>query len=133
MPAGDAEIVREVYELFNRGEYEASTAGLHEDAILHQWRDVPDSDTYVGRQAFVAGITRWISEFEPGFRFEIEEAREEAQRVWMRIRITARGRGSGIELEQLIFHVWEVRDGQAAECWVFSDRDESLRCARAGS
>jgi ketosteroid isomerase-like protein len=131
MPAGDAQIVREVYERFNRGDYEGSTAILHEGAVLHQWRDVPDSDTYVGREGFARGVGRWISEFEPGFRFELEETREEDARVWLRVRITARGRESGVELEQLIFHVWEVRDGKAAECWVFSDLDESLACARA--
>jgi ketosteroid isomerase-like protein len=128
--AGDAEIVREPYDLFNRGEYEASTAALHEDVVLHQWDEIPDTDTYVGRHGFARAIGRWASGFEPGFQFAIEEIAEEGGRVWVRVRLSGRGRGSGIDLDQVVFHVWTVRDGQPAECWVFSDLDESLRAAR---
>ena len=133
MAPGDGQIVRDVYDLFNRGEYDASIEALHQDAVLHQWEDVPDSDTYVGRSGFARGITRWVSEFEPGFQFAVEELVEQQRRVWLQIRLSGRGRGSGIELEQVIFHVWVVRDGRPAECWVFSDRDESLRAARGGA
>jgi hypothetical protein len=73
MASGDGQIVREVYDLFNRGRYDASIDALHEDAVLHQWEDVPDSDTYVGRRGFARGIARWVSEFEPGFQVLVSD------------------------------------------------------------
>jgi ketosteroid isomerase-like protein len=34
----DVRVVREMYEAFNRGDYETSTAMLHDDVELHQGR-----------------------------------------------------------------------------------------------
>ena len=130
---GEAEVaaVREMYDAFNRGEYEEATAMLDEGVVLHQWEEIPDADTYEGREGLVRGLVRWLEGFGPGFRFDVEDAVDGGKRAVMRIRLSGRGRGSRLEVEQVVFHVWAFRDGRPSECWVFSSEDEAWRHARS--
>jgi ketosteroid isomerase-like protein len=125
----DVRVVREMYEAFNRGDYETSTAMLHDDVELHQAEAIVDADTYVGRQDFVRGLTRWVSGFEPGFQYAVEELIDAPEGVFMRCLMRGRGRASGVDLEQRIFNVWEVRDGKPFRLRVFFREDEARRAA----
>jgi ketosteroid isomerase-like protein len=69
--AANVEMVREMYEAFNRGDFEVATGMLHEDAELHQAPEMPRAGTYIGRDEFVRGLGRWLSGFEPGFEFRV--------------------------------------------------------------
>ena len=130
MAAGDAAIVREMYERFNRGEFEAATEMLHPDATMYQAAEIPDSDVYRGRDEFVRGITRWLSGFEPGFQYLPGEARDVGDLVYIDVTLRGVGRESGVPLDDRIFHVWDVRDGMPCSCWVYFD--EAQARAKAG-
>jgi ketosteroid isomerase-like protein len=129
MSAADVEVIREMYERFNRGDYEGSTAMLHDDVEMRQWDALPDTDTYVGKEQFLRGLTRWLSGFEPGFLFEPEELTDYGSVVLARMRISGKGRESGVELEQRLFHVWEVKDGKGFRARVFSTEEEARHAA----
>jgi ketosteroid isomerase-like protein len=129
MSAADAAVIREMLEAFNRGDYEASTAMLHDDVELHQAPEIPDTGTYVGKEEVVRGIVRWLSGFERGFQYVPEEVTDVGERVLVRIRLHGRGRGSGVELDEEIFWVSEVRDGKAFRVRVFWREDDALEAA----
>jgi ketosteroid isomerase-like protein len=129
MSAADVEVVREMLEAFNRGDYERSTALLHDEIEMYQAPEVPDSDTYVGKDGFLRGFTRWLSGFERGFQFAPEELVDCGDRVFARVMLRGVGRGSGVELDQEIFHVYEVRDGQVSRVRAFFDRDDAREAA----
>ena len=48
------------------------------------------------------------------------------------LRMSGRGRGSGVPVEETIAHLWTLRDGKAVELQVYSDPEDALRDARAG-
>jgi ketosteroid isomerase-like protein len=123
----DVSLIREIYDRFNAGDYERSTALLHPEVELHQWSAIPDADTYVGRDEFVRGISRWIVGFEPGFQFRVEDMREEGGRVWVRVVLMGRGRESGVPIEQEVVHVWELRDRMGSSCRVYSTEEDAWR------
>jgi ketosteroid isomerase-like protein len=50
MSAADVEVVREMLEAFNRQDYDRSTALLHDEIEMYQAPEVPDSDTYIGKE-----------------------------------------------------------------------------------
>jgi ketosteroid isomerase-like protein len=125
----DARVIRELYEAFNRGDYETATAMLHDNAELHQTEAIIDSDTYVGRQEFVRGLSRWTSGFERGFQYAVEELVDAPGGVYVRCLMRGRGRTSGVALEQPVFAVWEVRDGKPFRGHVFWREDEARRAA----
>jgi ketosteroid isomerase-like protein len=127
--SAEARVVREMYEAFNRGDYETSTAMLHDHVELHQAEAIPDSDTYIGKQEFVRGLERWVSGFEPGFQYGVEELIDADGVVFMRCLMRGRGRTSGVDLEQRIFNVWEVRDGKPFRLRVFFSEEEARRAA----
>jgi ketosteroid isomerase-like protein len=129
LAAADIEIVREMLERFNRGDYEGSTAMLHNDVEMRQWGALPDTDTYVGKEDFIRGLTRWLSGFEPGFQYVPEELFDCGDSVLARVTLRGTGRGSGIHLEQEVFQVYEVRDGRAWRVSVFSSEEEARQAA----
>jgi hypothetical protein len=45
----------------------------------------------------------------------------------MRVRVSGRGKTSGIEMTTQFFHVWAFRDGKPWGCFVRSTRDEALK------
>jgi ketosteroid isomerase-like protein len=129
MSGADVETLRRMYDAFNRGDYEESTAMLHEDAELHQTASLPDFDTYVGREEFVRGLSRWLAGFEPGFQYRVEELIEGPERVFMRCTLHGTGRGSGAEIQREAFNVWEVRDGRPFRLFVYWDEGEARAAA----
>jgi ketosteroid isomerase-like protein len=127
--AGDVEIVREMLERFNRQDYEGSTAMLHDDIEMRQWGALPDTDTYLGKGAFIRGLTRWLSGFEPGFRYVPEELIDRGGSVLARVTLLGKGRSSGIPMEQEVFQLYEVRDGKIWRVSVFSTEEEARKAA----
>jgi len=129
MSAADAEVIRQMYDAFNRGDYEVATQMLDPDAELHQAAPIPDAGIYVGKEDFVRGLTRWLGGFEPGFQYEIKELIDAGSRVFMRLALRGRGRGSGAEIEQEAFNVWDVRDGRPFRLFVYWDEAEAREAA----
>jgi ketosteroid isomerase-like protein len=129
MSAADVEVVREMYDAFNRGEYENAVSMLHEDAELQQPPEMPGGGSYVGRQAFARGLARWLSGFEPGFQYRATEMIDAESGVFMRLAYSGRGRGSGVELEEEWFNVWEVRQGKPFRCRIFAREEQAREAA----
>ena len=125
MSAADVEVIRELYDRFNRGDYEGSAAILHDRVELHQAAEIPGADTWVGRHEFQRGLAQWLSGFERGFQYEVLELIDCDVRVLARLLLRGKGRGSGAEIEREIFNVWEVRDGLAFRCRVVWEEDEA--------
>jgi len=119
-----------MYEAFNRGDIDAAREMLHPAADLHQTPDIPDADSYFGRDEFVRGLVRWIGEWDAP-RFLPEEAAEAGNYVIMRVRVSGKGKASGIETTMTFFHAWSVCDGQPRRCVVRSTQAEALQTLEA--
>jgi ketosteroid isomerase-like protein len=126
MAQENVEIVRSMYEAFNRGDVAGATESLHPEAELHQPPEWPDSHSYYGRDEFARGFALWLREFDQP-RFEPQEATEAGEdQVIMRVRVSGRGRISGIETTAELFHAWTMRDGKPHRCFVRNSRAAAL-------
>src|SRR5437763_11685479 len=125
MAQENVEIVRDMYEAFNRGDVETAWDLMHPDAELHQPPEVPDSDSYYGREEWARGFYRWFSEFDEP-RFEPQEATGAGEHVIMRVCVSGKGKTSGISTTGEFFHAWTMRDGKPHRCIVRSSRAEAL-------
>ena len=67
-----------------------------------------------------------LSEAWEEFRWEPTEYRDAGDQIVVFIRMTARGRGSGIEVQQDMTHVCDIRDGKLVRHETFFDRAEAL-------
>src|SRR5438128_8854460 len=76
------------------------------------------------------GIRRFYSEVRDvweSYVWEPEELIEAGPNVVALLRSTARGRGSGVEVERETAMVWSVREGRATALRFFRERDEALK------
>ena len=119
--------IRVAYAAFSRGEVEAVMDLLHPDVEWVPPTSSLDPQPLRGRDA----VRRYLA---PNF-FESQSAEpievlEEGDRVLVIARVRARGRESGVELDQTAYHLWTVAEGRAVRFAAFVDRDEALAALR---
>src|SRR6185295_11344538 len=108
---------------------ERALEGVHADIEWVEPPDAPDSDTHRGAEGVAFSTDRWLEGFED-WRMEIEEIRDlRPGTVLVCARQLGRGRGSSMEVEARIFHLWTVRDGRAARMQMFLTEPEALAAA----
>jgi ketosteroid isomerase-like protein len=123
MPPSEEELLerlRQGYDAFNRGDYEAATEWVHPDVVMVSLS--PGRTELRGAEALRA----WM---EPdAFESQTSEPREieiEGNRALIRQHTTARGSGSGIEIEIGSWAVWTFDDeGKVTRIENFLDHDE---------
>jgi ketosteroid isomerase-like protein len=122
-------VIRTMLEAFNAGQYETAADLMHDEGSLEQWGALPDSGTYRGKPEWIRAVGLWLDAFEPGFQFVIEQITDAGDGVLASITLRGKGRTSGVLSEQSVFHLYEVRDGKAYRCKVFSEEGEARRAA----
>ena len=121
------ELVRECYARASRREVPAELT--HPDAEILQTSLLLDTEqTFHGRE----GAARMLQELWDAFEdIRWEEIRIEAagDNVVALMRVVGRGRGSGIETDTTVVHVWTVRDGMLARMVAPESVEEAYRIA----
>jgi ketosteroid isomerase-like protein len=129
MSEENVEIVRRVYEAWNRG-------GPKEDALEF----ISDQLEYVnppyavhtgtrrGREGWLAAAENLDESFETWTHVPGEFV-DAGDKVLVITTFRARGRGSSVDLEKYEPHVWTLRDGKVVRFEWFNDRDEAERAA----
>lgn len=128
MRALSQENVRILREMYGRRTVAEAAELMHPAAEMRQPSALPDTDEYHGRDELVRGTRRWLEEWKE-FRFVPEEVVDLGERALLRVRLSGRGKTSGIDLEQTVFHLWTFRDGMPWRCEVFVDEDAAQQAA----
>ena len=126
MSRENLEIVREMYEAFNRGDAGTGLRLLHPEPELDQAPEVVDAETYIGLDAFVRGMTLFMDDWDNP-RLEPQDFDAIGDVVFMRVRVSGVGKATRLEMTTQFFHVWTFRDGQPWRCIVRSTREEALK------
>ena len=87
------------------------------------------SGTFTGRDAVGNWFGDWLATFEPGYRFEIEEARDLGGVILLVATHQGRGRSSGAEVRGQTGYLYTVRRGKIARVELFVDRAAALEAA----
>jgi uncharacterized protein len=90
--------------------------------------DIPDARKYTGREGFLAWISQWGEAWE-SFSIEPQEYLDAGDRVVQVVRLSARGKGSGVPLERLDGMVWTLRDGRAVRLDYYGSREQAVEAA----
>ncbi len=132
MAAENVEIVRRVFDAFNRGDFETALDLLDEDVEWGGPPDVPDeTGPYRGHDGVVAGFRNFMKVWE---RLDVElvEVIDAGDRVVAVNRWHGRSRGHGVDVDLHVSQVLELRDGKVTRVRQFRERDEALAAARGG-
>jgi uncharacterized protein len=122
-------LLLEGFDAFNSGDEARVLAFAHPEFET----EVPpalsaEPDTYRGHD----GIRRYFALFDDAMedvRFELERSWETRESVVAVVRLTARGRRTGIAVEQRVAQVWTMRDGRALRVQTFPELGEALAAA----
>jgi ketosteroid isomerase-like protein len=130
MSQENVEIVRRVYEAFNREGLDAAFEHLHPDFEYDLSAAIgPYAGMYSGRETVRKMLEDLFSAWEY-MHVEPEDFIDVGDdRVLVPTRGRGRGKGSGIEIEGRPSAIWTVRDGQLIRGAVFNDRAEALEAA----
>lgn len=128
----NVEVVWEGVDAVNRRDPDAFIACVHPDVV---WEvNIEALPGMRGIHRGRAEVRKWFEqsflEVWESFHAEVEEITEASNgRVFMGMFVTARGRGSGIELGARGWQVCWFADGKVARRQVFVNRDEAFEAA----
>jgi ketosteroid isomerase-like protein len=126
MSRENVEVVRQGFEAMTTGDIDDILAFVHPDFEV----DIPpelsaEPDIYRGH----AGVRRYFQSFQDAMsdiRFQPERVWDVGDKVVVALRVTAKGKETGIPVEQQLAQVWTVRDGQAIKAETYPTQSEAL-------
>jgi ketosteroid isomerase-like protein len=129
MSEENVEVVRAVFDAQRRRDWQAFPA-LYDPEI--EWDDVAglwgDWGTRLGFKAVQDAWMTWFEAFEDA-DFEIGSILEAGDDVVTSIRMSGRGRESGLRVDQLIWAVWTVSGGRVRRVRAYRDKAPALEAA----
>jgi ketosteroid isomerase-like protein len=124
MPNENVEMVRWIYDAFNRGDIEAAFEHVSPD-----FEGIPDERDLAGPVRGRENVRRVVEEWNDFFaesRVRPERFFEAGDQVIAFVRNTGRGRGSGVELDVRVAQVWTFRAGTPVRVQTYADREKAL-------
>ena len=103
---------------------EPSWDRFHPDIVVHD-HDLMDAGEYRGHAGFRAWLENWESAWSE-YSMEPEELLDAGERVVVAFKMTAKGRGSGVEVERQDALVYDVRDGMFVRIDYYGSRQQAL-------
>lgn len=120
------ELVRASYAAWSRRDLAAMHEHVHPDFELIQAQEVPGATTYGGLEG-LEEVSRQFAETWEEFEQKPIEFKVAGDLLAARVHQRARGRGSGIVVEQDVGHVVEMRGRRLARIVTYSDPSEAFR------
>ncbi|MET0511904.1 MAG: nuclear transport factor 2 family protein [Thermoleophilaceae bacterium] len=127
----EVELVVRQFESFNAGDFAAVADAYAEDVTLVL------NGLFAGRTETVTGKPEVLDWFEDvvfkefvDSRFDVEESRGRGARVLIFATHRARGRHSGVPVEQRFAYIFTVREGRIERLEVWADRGAAVEALR---
>ena len=125
MPEPGPELVREIIDALNRADVEGILARLHPDFEWRALEGSPVGGTYTGSDEVRRYVEDWLSTFAD-VRVQVDEMTQVGDAVLVVVHVRARGRGSGIEVDNLFCQLWRLGDDSAVGMQEYETREEAL-------
>jgi ketosteroid isomerase-like protein len=119
--------IREGFDAFARGDLEAVSGYLTPGFEIHD-HAAPEGAVDSGPNVLMENRRRLGEAFED-VRYEIKELREAGELIAARVRVSGRGRGSGLPIEDTFGMVWTIRAGMALRLDVYPSWETALEAA----
>ena len=129
MTEDNAAVVRELIGKWNEGDVEALLERATED---FEWHPAlvgsVEGEAFRGHDGFRRFFEDWEKTWEK-WDLEVQELRPVGNQVVALTRVNAKGLGSGLELNQPIAQLFELRDGLVCRGETFLDQNEAIAAA----
>jgi ketosteroid isomerase-like protein len=126
MSQENVDMLRRGYEAFARRDLDAALEMMDPKIEAHDAPEIPDATMHRGREAVRRDWEQMFDLFED-FRIDIEEVFDADEELVVFLRLSGRGRESGVEVDARMAHVWTAREGKAIRLRQYLDRAEALK------
>lgn len=130
MSVENVRVVRDQFAATNRRDFPRAMSHYAADVELIVEPDAfLDSGTFKGRDAVGQWFADWFTTFQPGYHFDIDEARDLGDVVLLVATHHGRGRTSGVEVRGQTGYLYKLRDGKIVRVELYRSRDGALEAA----
>jgi uncharacterized protein len=117
----NVELVRTIYDRLRSGDVRSALALIDPEFEGRDRPEIPDPQVYRGHQGVFDALGASFADFA-----EVDFVPEEftdagGDRVVVHVRFEGTGRGSGLRVDERLYHVWTIRNGKAARMEARSD------------
>jgi ketosteroid isomerase-like protein len=123
MPQESFQIVDGLIDAWNRRDLDAALGLMHPHCEV---RPVETTETLHGHDGVAAAFRDWFEAFEE-FTIEAEDRSAHGDRVLVAMRQRARGKGSGVEIEERFYQLFTLRDGKVFRFEEYADQADALK------
>lgn len=129
MSQENVEIVRRCYGYWADRDLSSVEKAIDPDAVLDLSRNELNPGVHHGLDGFRRFVDQ-IDEVWENFEIEPQEFIDAGDHVVAAVRISGKGRGSGVKVGMELFNVWTLRDGKVMKLTGgYRDRAEALQAA----
>jgi len=128
MSQENVERIRDLFEQWKARKYEAFTEAAQPDVEIYSRFASLGGEPFRGAD----GMRQWIEEIEQNFgRFEVRtgDFRDLGDRVLALGSIGLQGKASGVEIEQPMGWLFDLKDGKLARMFFYSSHADALEAA----
>jgi ketosteroid isomerase-like protein len=128
MSQRDVDLVRDLFAHWSAGNYEFIIESAQPDLEIFSRFATLGGESYRGP----AGVRRWVAEIESTFdRFDVRTSdfRDLGNRVLVLGSIDLEGSSSGINIQQPMGWLFELRDGKLTRMFFYSSHEEAFKAA----
>jgi ketosteroid isomerase-like protein len=131
-PEENVALSRAATEAFGRGDIDAFLATLDPEVEIFSTPELPNPGRFVGREGWIEWTSQWFDAWAD-FEVDVEKYEPVGQHhVLLTARQRAKGAGSGVPVEMLVYYLAEYRDGLATRFHLYATREQALEVARTG-
>ncbi len=130
MPQENVDVVLAQFAATNEQDFARAMSYYADDVeLVVQPEAFLEGGTFSGRDAVGRWFADWFGTFEPGYHFDIEEARDLGEVVLLVASHRGRGRTSGVEVRGQTAYLYRVRGGRVVRVALYASRAEALEAA----
>jgi ketosteroid isomerase-like protein len=130
MSGDDVEIVRDQFAATNERDFARAMSHYADDVELVVHPDAfLEAGTFKGREAVGEWFGNWFRTFEPGYRFDVEEARDLGGAILLVASHHGHGRTSGAAVHGQTAYLYRLRGGKIVRAELYPGRREALEAA----
>ena len=132
MSEENVKLVVGVFEAVNVRDFAAAMEAYAEDVTLAIHADVGIGAVAThasGKRAVGEWFGDWFRQFAPDYRFEVHEARDLGDRVFLVATHHGRGRASGVPVTQQLAYLYTVDGGKISQIEAWAERAPALEAA----
>jgi ketosteroid isomerase-like protein len=126
MPQESFQIVDGLIDAWNRRDLQAALERMHPQCEV---RPIEATEALHGHDGVTAAFRDWFDAFEE-FTIETEDVVAHGDRVLVTMRQHARGKGSGLEVEERFYQLFTLRDGKIFRFEEYSEEADALKALR---